>query len=1046
MHRFALVVLVLLSSIRGQSLVKDINTAAIPQGESAPGHLATLGSITLFAATTSAGRELWRTDGTAAGTVLVRDLWPGFDAAGTPYSSNPHSFVVSGSLLFFLATNAEVGDQIWKSDGTTAGTVPVRPDAPTVPANLTAFGANQVVMSIRNTLWITDGSAVGTVQIATFTTNALWPESFHAYGNRVVFAANGDSAGMELWITDGTSAGTQRVADLNPGPGSSNPRGFAEFSGWIYFTADDGVAPTQWRSDGSAAGTQRLSAVQPAYEGALLGTFHVVGGQVLYARNDGVHGVEIWKGDGTLSGSSLVKDLRAGPESCVFDNMAVLGTQLLFLGYTDTDGASLFKSDGTAAGTGLVSRSGPGSELVPFAGGVVYAGDHAVQRIQTVFFSDGTSAGTVPLSQVILTSPQEQSNGRYFAKLGNRLLFQATQINQLKMFKELFVTDGTAAGTQLLRDIYGPGETLSANPVLHGSYQGRHYFTAATASTEALWMSDGTAAGTVSICACSPPRFVTQLGNEYLFGMKDPTYGDELFKLDAQGLPQLVFDIFPGADSVPGPFAVVAGGLVFPAADYVSGRELWITDGTAAGTVLLEDINPGQAASDVASFTALGGTVFFTANDGVSGVELWSTDGTSAKTVLVRDIRVGAGSSSPQGLAIVNGKLVFTADDGIVGRELWVSDGTASGTVLLKDIRPGASASVIARMTSRGADAFFSATDGVLGAELWRTDGTAAGTYLVKDLRPGSLSAIPTSLVLVGSKLFFLADDGVHGRELCVSDGTAAGTFLLADIVPGVKPAPVTSMVAAGTVLFFVANDGQYGEEPWVSDGTSAGTRLVRDVYPDQYGSSPSSYLVVGDARVLFAATDPAFGRELWVSDGTPVGTLRLADIAPGTQSSSPSQLVRLGTQLLFTANDSLSGVELWSMPFFFAAEASARSYGSGCAQARMDVPTLFARGVPRLGSQEFELLASRLPKDGQVALGIAPGPARVELGAGCTLLLGAPIEFWPIRWLGGTSVTSAVPIPWSKSLLGTRLHFQVYARGEQGGALSAGLEAVIGS
>ncbi|QGJ68588.1 Hypothetical protein PBC10988_31900 [Planctomycetales bacterium 10988] len=90
--------------------------------------------------------------------------------------------------------------------------------------------------------------------------------------------------------------------------------------------------------------------------------------------------------------------------------------------------------------------------------------------------------------------------------------------------------------------------------------------------------------------------------------------------------------------------------------------------------------------SDPAQLTEVNGITFFTANDETTGVELWKSDGTSEGTVLVRDIVPGSGSPSISQLTNVNGTLLFTAIDGVHGRELWKSDGTSAGTTIVKDI------------------------------------------------------------------------------------------------------------------------------------------------------------------------------------------------------------------------------------------------------------------------------------------------------------------------------------------------------------------------
>ena len=128
--------------------------------------------------------------------------------------------------------------------------------------------------------------------------------------------------------------------------------------------------------------------------------------------------------------------------------------------------------------------------------------------------------------------------------------------------------------------------------------------------------------------------------------------------------------------------------------DGTTGRELWKSDGTEEGTVLVKDIVAGSGSSLPYNWTAtdVNGTAFFTAcssGDQVFGdCELWRSDGTEGGTALVKDIFPG-GSSSPGSLTNVNGMLFFAANDGVGGRELWKSDGTEIGTVLVKDIRPG---------------------------------------------------------------------------------------------------------------------------------------------------------------------------------------------------------------------------------------------------------------------------------------------------------------------------------------------------------------------
>ncbi len=124
-------------------------------------------------------------------------------------------------------------------------------------------------------------------------------------------------------------------------------------------------------------------------------------------------------------------------------------------------------------------------------------------------------------------------------------------------------------------------------------------------------------------------------------------------------------------NSNPENLTAVGNTLFFSANNGVNGRELWKSDGTAAGTVLVRDIYPSYYSSSPSNLTAVGNTLFFRANDDVNNAELWKSDGTAAGTVLVKDILPGSSGSSPFSLKAVGNTLFFTADNGVNGRELW---------------------------------------------------------------------------------------------------------------------------------------------------------------------------------------------------------------------------------------------------------------------------------------------------------------------------------------------------------------------------------------
>ena len=174
--------------------------------------------------------------------------------------------------------------------------------------------------------------------------------------------------------------------------------------------------------------------------------------------------------------------------------------------------------------------------------------------------------------------------------------------------------------------------------------------------------------------------------------------------------------------------------------------------------MMVKDIYNGYYSSSPQGLTAVGDTLYFRANDGTNGNELWKSDGTNSGTVLVNDIYNGYSSSNPQLLTAVGDALYFRADDGTNGNELWKSDGTNSGTVMVKDIYNGYSSSSPAYLTAVGNTLYFSASDGMNGNELWKSDGTEAGTVMVRDLRRGSGSSNPLELTPISEVLYFKAD------------------------------------------------------------------------------------------------------------------------------------------------------------------------------------------------------------------------------------------------------------------------------------------------
>ena len=403
---------------------------------------------------------------------------------------------------------------------------------------------------------------------------------------------------------------------------------------------------------------------------------------------------------------------------------------------------------------------------------------------------------------------------------------------------ELWITDGTAGGTHLVKNLNG--STSSSSPFGFTAFGSKVlFFAPSLTNILELWITDGTDAGTVALGSVA-------------------------------------------GSTLPGDLAVLGDKVLFRGNSTAAGTELWITDGTAGGTTLLKDIKLGTSGSAPFDFHTVGTKVFFHANDGVHGLELWVTDGTAVGTTLVKDINVQGTSSLSDSfvsdITVFGNKVLFQAYDGLEGSELWISDGTDLGTVRVSNINTlmngnAAPHDITVFNTLSGLKAVFAASDNNSDTELYVYDGVT--TTRVMDIFPGNgaflggASSAPTDFKVFGNKVLFVADDGVHGRELWITDGSTIGTQMVSDInAIGAASSNPTEFTVIGNLVVFAANDGVHGNELWVTNGTQAGTHLLADIFTGANSSTPAGLVNIG-GQILFSADDGThIGRELWSTDG----------------------------------------------------------------------------------------------------------------------------------------------------------------------------------
>jgi ELWxxDGT repeat protein len=487
--------------------------------------------------------------------------------------------------------------------------------------------------------------------------------------------------------------------------------------------------------------------------------------------------------------------------------------------------------------------------------------------------------------------------------------------------KELWVTDGTEDGTRFIKDISPASDNYGPNNFLfHGSDL---YFVAADDfGNDLLWVSDGTTDGTKVISGqCADPESSSCLVSQEAFIL-----GDNVFFFSSEGSTSSLYMVSgDSAVLIKEGSGLSANGVVLGNVYVYSGyaingdAEIWKTDGTSGGTVLVREIAAGEDDwENQSSLVGMGSYMYFMTDNDINGNELWRTDGTFAGTTMVRDIYPGSTSGvSYANITVLNGYLYFSArNNNTSGYELWRSDGTSGGTVIVKNINSTANQSSNPNGFSVvGGVVYFSADDGTSGSELWQTNGVATGTVLVADTCPGSCESSPSQPTLIDNVIYFLAKDAsstkrLWRKELLIPSVSQVTDQLSSPLVISNDSSSFLKKLDS-SIVFDVVNS-QYGSEPWILEGTSTTANLLKDINTSTVSSLGMGELFVSsDDKLFFSANDGVSGSELWVSDGTDSGT-NLIDAVSGQNGLSPSGLTAFNGGVVFSADDGVSGNELW--------------------------------------------------------------------------------------------------------------------------------------
>ncbi len=612
---------------------------------------------------------------------------------------------------------------------------------------------------------------------------------------------------------------------------STRPYNFAVVHGIGYFVAEDGEhGEALWRTDGTSEGTWMVVDIAPDHPTSSIES--LIGGENLMyfqAAFPAGEGYRLYRSDGTADGTYPVRDESARSPANIFERypLAVLGDQFYFRanlwqGEADS-GSELWVTDGTRPGTRLVKELAPGP-----ASGI------------TASFNPGVlpgKAGAIIAGKMVFAGLETLAEGIH-----------------------LWETDGTAAGTRLLKNLVPP-EKLGNDPTQTSSYpdnflvgDGLVYFTAASpVDGYEWWRTDGTAVGTFML-----PEFAIGRPSESDWGFSSVRSGT--------GAVTIGSSLFYSVSRVEQNGATV---------QYIPG--IACSDGTVAGTHLLRDHLDGAATQPVKS----AGKAWFIAFDGAEDTPtdrqwgLWVVTGEGCRfvtpvlrysgimavgtTVYCHNPEGGLQSIDAMTEQVLFGAAVWDADD-----EAWSIPSPLLQATELAPVNFAAFGNLL----------FFSHYTSEYGLEPWVSDGTPAGTRMLCDINQRKAGSLDRDGPFNG-ELFLASENTVYFPAR-----TQPGSYIyqLMRFAPGMTMPEAVSGYSLGTWS---------GNDNW---GAEIDGAIICAVNPE-------------------SETEPGV-TQLCVIRGNNLAALMPAEGA--NDLNRPFGFTRSGTNAFFFAYNSTDGLDLW--------------------------------------------------------------------------------------------------------------------------------------
>jgi ELWxxDGT repeat protein len=696
------------------------------------------------------GEEIWVSDGTAVGTILLKDINTG------SASSNPSKAITHNGYFYFFANNGNNGNELWRSDGTTNGTTLFKEFAsgfagisnykPGIAGNgyfIFAITRPTGTTSTRQ-LWRCDGTDAGTFSIKTISLPFGDYDQFVTFNSAIYMTSGNGNFNNQLWKTDGTVAGTVLINDYS-GNGSANQiAALTAFQNYMLFNYFDYQSNTYrpYISNGTATGTGMLADVNISTGFKFCGA----GNKILFTGTTSKNGRELWSTDGTSDGTSIVSDINRSrhglhPYGSIYSS--ILGNEIVTIRFIDGTNNKPIITQSTHNDISLLDNASTSTAMMyydpysftipekmyyPVGNKLVYKALANNITGWELYATDGTPIGTSILKDIAPGAAHSLSEAEnLFMEYNGILFFNADdQVHG----KELWRTDGTDAGTYMVKDIrIGSASSLMRQNERGGMKQyaifnNLLYFIANDGAGDAIWRTDGTANGTIMVMPVTSNTIIIGATNTKLFfvtNQTSPTYGpDTIWSTDGTQSGTILLKTYANTSNKFDFSAIMGNEIYYNTYDNELGRGLAKSDGTLQGTVFIKSSHP----SSINLIKACGEYLYIGISDSSGMSEYYSTllrsDGTTSGTSIIHT----NGTYAATGYNCIASNFYFPK--AALSQNLWVSTGSGNAVGidvnLPEDIMPITNGGLQGILGYAGGKIFLDAETDINGREIFTVE------------------------------------------------------------------------------------------------------------------------------------------------------------------------------------------------------------------------------------------------------------------------------------------------------------------------------------